>query len=186
MGGQSLWDRIPLGLQRERASDVATIVFAGELLNLEYHAGEQNMNFTKSSAYTAALSALLSSSIAGATEWISTVPVLQPSSKWQVDYADKECRLTGSFGTGKDAIFFRLARGTSFNKFDIILAGLSVPKQTGYVQLRVKFGFDGKVEDFRAESQSVPGRSERLLRWFDGDGAFAKWPEGSVALGNPR
>lgn len=127
------------------------------------------MNFTKPLASIAAFCALLSAQTLSATDQIATALILQPTSNWQVDYAERECRLTRTFGAGKDAIFFRLARGTSFGKFDVILAGLSIPKQTGYVQLKVKVGLDGKDEEFRAESQAVPGRLERLLRWFDGD-----------------
>lgn len=93
---------------------------------------------------------------------------LAPTSQWKVDYAERECRLTRTFGEKKNAILFRLARGSSFDKYDIMLAGLAIPKQGSRIDIHVALEPVGTLVTFKGNNLAVPKRKERLLRWFDG------------------
>jgi len=104
---------------------------------------------------------------------------LQPSSKWVVDYADSECRLTRTFGTGDDQVTLRLARGASLTFYDVVLAGPGLPELPP--QLAVDFSLEpsgqrSKIE--QAYSMMVPGQSFRFVRWYDSAAAaFAGWTD---------
>lgn len=94
---------------------------------------------------------------------------LDPTSQWKVDYAERECRLTRTFGQKDNAILFRLARGTSFTNYDIMLAGLAIPKQSKSVGIEVIIEPQSAKQSFEGENRDVPNRKERVLRWFDGE-----------------
>lgn len=99
------------------------------------------------------------------------IGALAPATPWKVDYAERECRLTRSFGKQDNAILFRLARGTSFSNYDIMLAGLSIPKQSNNVSIIVTLSPQSTEESFKGENRDIPNRRERILRWFDGETA---------------
>ncbi len=110
----------------------------------------------------------------------STPPVesLEPSTPWQIDYADRECRLTRSFGNGDRAILFRLARGATFDRFDIMLAGQSLPRKKRKVAVSMTLEPQAVTETFEGQNLPVPKRSEYVLRWFDGTAeAITKGPK---------
>lgn len=120
---------------------------------------------------------LLASWITGAVAFsvaqAQTQPValeaLRPTSQWKVEYAERECRLTRNFGTDQDLILFRLARGTSFTNYDIMLAGISIPKQSTGVDIEITISAQNSKQSFKGENRDIPNRKERILRWYDGD-----------------
>jgi outer membrane biosynthesis protein TonB len=97
------------------------------------------------------------------------VQSLIPASQWKVDYAERECRLTRTFGEKESAILFRLARGTSFTNYDIMLAGLAIPKQSKSVDIKVTIEPQNTQQSFEGQNRDIPNRKERVLRWFDGE-----------------
>jgi TonB family protein len=106
---------------------------------------------------------------AGAQTKPIEIAALIPSSQWKVDYAERECRLTRTFGERETAILFRLARGTSFTNYDIMLAGLAIPKQSKSVDINVTLDPQNAQQSFEGQNRDVPNRKERVLRWFDGE-----------------
>ena len=97
------------------------------------------------------------------------VEALRPTSQWKVEYAERECRLTRNFATDQDLILFRLARGTSFTNYDIMLAGVSIPKQSKRVDIDITISPQNSTQSFDGENRDIPNRKERILRWYDGD-----------------
>jgi TonB family protein len=96
-------------------------------------------------------------------------PVLAPASPWQVDYADEECRLLRTFGIGDDAVTLRIARGSGLQSFDMVVAGVKIPRLGSGVAIRVTMEPQGMSEDFEGYSMGVPNRPEKFIRWYDGD-----------------
>jgi TonB family protein len=97
------------------------------------------------------------------------VEALRPTSQWKVEYAERECRLTRNFGADQDLILFRLARGTSLTNYDIMLAGISIPKQSKGVDIDITISPQNFTQSFNGENRDIPNRKERILRWYDGD-----------------
>lgn len=95
--------------------------------------------------------------------------ILRPTSQWKVEYAERECRLTRNFGADQDLILFRLARGTSLTNYDIMLAGISIPKQSKGVDIKITISPQNSTQSFNGENRDIPNRKERILRWYDGD-----------------
>jgi TonB family protein len=92
---------------------------------------------------------------------------LLPTSSWHVDYAEQECRLTRTFGEKDALILFRLARGTSFDNYDIKLAGLSIPKSNGKMDVEMTLEPQKITAKFAGSSDSLPHRKEQVLSWYD-------------------
>ena len=57
--------------------------------------------------------------------------VLQPSSKWNIDYNDDSCRLGRKFGEGEQFMFFYLERFEPSDNFMMVVAGAPLGKWTG-------------------------------------------------------
>ena len=95
--------------------------------------------------------------------------ILTPSTPWKVDYAEEECRLLRTFGTGEDAVTMRLARGSGLQSFDMVIAGNKVPRHGGAMKVTMKLEPQGAEGKFDGYSMAVPKRSENFIRWFDGD-----------------
>lgn len=95
--------------------------------------------------------------------------VLAPATPWKVDYAEDECRLLRTFGTGNDAVTMRLARGSGLQSFDMVVAGTNVPRLGSGVKVTMKLEPQGTEGKFEGYSMSVPKRPENFIRWFDGD-----------------
>jgi TonB family protein len=95
--------------------------------------------------------------------------ILTPSTPWKVDYAEEECRLLRTFGTGEDAVTMRLARGSGLQSFDMVIAGIKVPRHGGAMKVTMKLEPQGTEGKFDAYSMAVPKRPENFIRWFDGD-----------------
>lgn len=120
----------------------------------------------------AAILALAAASFQPAQAMTPDKPVLEPSSPWQVDYAQNECRLLRDFGTGKDAITLRLARASGFDSFDMIIAGAPIPRLPA--KLDISFGLEpqNKTQTVEGYSMAVPGQPFRFIRWYDASPEF--------------
>ena len=100
------------------------------------------------------------------------MPLLEPSSPWKVDYADSECRLLRTFGTGDQAVTLRLARGGNPGSVDVIIAGPGIPKLPAMAPIEMKLEPQGLTQSAKAMSMAIPGGGGRLIRWFDGSFAL--------------
>ena len=66
--------------------------------------------------------------------------VLQPTSPWKVNYADENCDLARTFGTGSDAIALHIIRFVPGDDFQMGLVGEAVQAWTSAHVLRLQFG----------------------------------------------
>lgn len=96
-------------------------------------------------------------------------PPLAPSTPWKVDYAEQECRLLRTFGTGPDAVTMRLARGSGLQSFDMVIAGVNVPRLGSRMKIAMKLDPQAVEAAFDGYSMGVPGRPEKFIRWYDGN-----------------
>jgi TonB family protein len=115
------------------------------------------------------LAAVVLSCLSSGTAHAADATVLTPSTPWKVDYAEEECRLLRTFGTGEDAVTMRLARGSGLQSFDMVIAGTNVPRLGGEVKVTMTLEPQGTEGNFEGYSMSVPKRPENFIRWFDGD-----------------
>jgi TonB family protein len=120
--------------------------------------------FLNAGLHIAILAALPVSVSAAAAQ---SLPLLAPSSPWKIDYADNECRLLRNFGSGDAAVTMRLARGSGFDSFDMVIAGASVPKLPQQLDLIMGLEPQGKSQTVEAYSLGLPKRTERFIRWYD-------------------
>lgn len=109
------------------------------------------------------------------------VAALTPSSPWNVDYAEDECRLLRTFGTGDDQIILRIARSASEDDFDLVIAGANLPQLPYRVTLNVGLEPSALVFESPGYSTDVPNSPMRFLRSLDvGGGIFAGLPSARV------
>lgn len=92
---------------------------------------------------------------------------LQPTSAWNLDYAQEECRLSRSFGSGDDQLVLRIARGGSIGAVDMVLAGKGLPRLPSRIGVKVSMPPKDTVATASAYSMPLPGPLERFLRWND-------------------
>ncbi|MFM5949544.1 MAG: TonB family protein [Novosphingobium sp.] len=110
--------------------------------------------------------------VAMAADAPAVTPILEPSTPWQVDYADSECRLLRTFGTGERAITLRIARGGSPGAVDMVIAGPKIPKLSRSIPLTIALQPQGTEQKVDAYSLAIPKVPGRFVRWFDTDLAF--------------
>jgi TonB family protein len=99
----------------------------------------------------------------------ATGPVaLAATSQWNVDYGENECRLLRQFGSGDQMVVLRIAKTVSFDNYDVIIAGASIPQLSLYpsVSLRVD---DGAPITTPGYSERLPSLNARFVRIFDVD-----------------
>lgn len=101
----------------------------------------------------------------------ATGPTLTPSSQWQVDYAEDECRLIRQFGSGDNLVILRLARSTS-QLFDFVLGGPGIPNLPPRRPSRLRLTPQGVEIESTGFSMQVPGQPYHFVRLFDIDAAF--------------
>lgn len=92
---------------------------------------------------------------------------LQPIGPWKLDYAQEECRLVRTFGSGEDQLVLRIARGGAIGSVDMVLAGKGLPKLASRIEVKLTLSPQARTATGSGYSMSVPGRPERFLRWFD-------------------
>lgn len=107
-------------------------------------------------------------SLSLATSALAQTPdSLQPVGPWKVDYAQEECRLTRTFGTGDKQLLLRIARGGTVGSADMVLAGKGLPKLPSRIGVKLTLTPQSQSASSSGYSMSVPGRPERFLRWYD-------------------
>jgi len=114
---------------------------------------------------TVALAATLFANASTAAE----NPALAPSEPWRVDYGEEQCVLLRTFGTGADAVTLRLARGSGLQSFDMLVAGINVPRLGANVRVTMTLEPQATEAEFNGYSMRLPNRPESFIRWFDGD-----------------
>ena len=100
----------------------------------------------------------------------AVAPVLSPQGPWKLDYADEECRLARTFGTGQEALSIQMTRASGLREFGMVIAGTSIPKLPAMTQVTLRLLEQGREEKFNALSVQVPDRSERFVRLY-GEGS---------------
>ena len=124
---------------------------------------------------------LLAAAIAPPVHAQSGKPLLEPSSPWKVDYADSECRLLRTFGTGDQTVTLRLARGGNPGSVDVIIAGPGIPKLPKSVAMEMKLEPQGLTQSAKAMAMAIPSGGGRFIRWFDGSFAlFDRFSENQI------
>lgn len=93
-------------------------------------------------------------------------PVLPPQGPWKLDYADEECRLARTFGTGQETVTIQMTRASGLQEFGFVVAGASIPKLPAMTQVTLRLLEQGREEQFNALSGQVPDRSERFVRLY--------------------
>lgn len=68
--------------------------------------------------------------------------VLAPSSKWSVNYAEDFCRLSRTFGTGREQVGLVLDRFSPGDSFRLILVGDAMRDMSPGTKARIRFGGD--------------------------------------------
>lgn len=81
--------------------------------------------------------------LAGAALVGADVPVLQPSSGWNIDYAESNCALSRSFGTGEEAVSLAIIPQTGGGRVRIALIAKNPDRFTGSGRARIRFDGSG-------------------------------------------
>jgi TonB family protein len=111
----------------------------------------------------------LASPVAAAADDQNAAAWLQPSSTWQVDYAEADCRLLRRFGEGDAAVYLELKRGLAFDSYAWTLYGAALPKYTERVDLTIALEPQGREYRVEALPYVLVDRPEKLLKWSDTD-----------------
>ena len=101
----------------------------------------------------------------------STAP-LEPSSPWNLDYGDTECRLVRDFGTGDKRVALRIARGATLDTYDVILAGYSLPYSTKPLDISFTATPLNLTTEVKASPYAIKNSKLRIWRWFDLEADF--------------
>lgn len=108
-------------------------------------------------------------------------PVLSPQGPWKLDYADEECRLARTFGTGEETLTIQMTRASGVQEFGMVIAGASIPKLPQMTQVTLRLLEQGREEKFNALSAQVPDRSERFVRLYgEGSNIIAEFSDNQV------
>lgn len=96
---------------------------------------------------------------------------LPPSSPWHLDYAENECRLIREFGSGDNQLWLRIARGSSLDKFDMMVGGAALPKSNSIVDMTMSAGSTGPTETKNAlpYTAQIAGTSHNIYRTLGAD-----------------
>lgn len=93
-----------------------------------------------------AFPACLAAAVVGGASVAAKEPLaLVPSSKWSVNYAEDFCRLSRTFGTGREQVGLVLDRFSPGDSFRLILVGDTMRDVSPGIKARVRFG-DGFAE----------------------------------------
>ncbi|WP_379552877.1 energy transducer TonB [Qipengyuania sp. DGS5-3] len=98
-------------------------------------------------SYLGAALALTATSFTPISASAAEPVVLQPSSPWHLDYAEKKCRLSRVFGGdgNKHVLFFE--QGAPGSSRMLVLGGSEVRRFRGSKRVKLQFGFDGPQQD---------------------------------------
>lgn len=98
----------------------------------------------------------------------AVAPVLQPQGPWKLDYADEECRLVRTFGTGPETLTVQMSRGAGLQEFGMVVAGTTIPKLPEMTKVTLRLFEQDQERQFYARSMQLPDRPERLVRLYGG------------------
>lgn len=123
---------------------------------------------------TAMMTALFAGAATSAAAQVPPAIVLTPSSPWQVDYADNECRLVREFGRDSQRIALRIARASSLEYFDVVVAGPGVPDLPLRRSTHIRLQPQAAEIESEGYSMQVPEQSFHFIRLFDVDSPFLR------------
>lgn len=93
---------------------------------------------------------------------------LTPSSSWNVDYAEAECRLSRTFGTGAEIFTLRIKRGANLKGFEYAVAGKSLKIRDWNYNVLLELGPDGASYKLPVLWYRLP-TGEGAFRFFSED-----------------
>lgn len=91
---------------------------------------------------------------------------LLPTSKWEVNYGDAECRLMRRFGTGDGAIYMEITRSLTFESYGWGLYGATLPAYSAVAVLEMELEPQKTSHRLETLSYEIPG-AKRALKWGD-------------------
>ena len=94
--------------------------------------------------------------LASAADAAQAQAPLAPSSSWNVDYAESECRLSRTFGPADDTITLRIIRGASLKAVEYTLAGTSLKIRDWNYNVLLRLGPDGTSHKLPVLSYRLP------------------------------
>ena len=110
--------------------------------------------------------------------------VLQPTSPWKVNYADENCDLARTFGTGADAVALHIIRFVPGDDFQMVLIGEAIEAWTSAHDLRLQFGpSEPVIEAYLDRATTVDGQKLALLT-IDSIGGDKSIVKAKKSLGN--
>lgn len=98
--------------------------------------------------------------------------VLQPTTQWRVNYAENECQLLRTFGSGDQMVALRFARSASSRTFDFVLAAPAMPRFAHRLKVTLRLDPQGVETESDGFSSQITGREEHFLRIFDADASL--------------
>lgn len=107
---------------------------------------------------------------------------LQPTGKWEVEYADEKCRLLRRFGQGGAAVILEIERSLTLEAYTYGIYGRSVPAYSDFRWYRVEFAPQKFVRNVAAWPFEAPGRTEKTIKFEDEDGAISRAMHGDQRI----
>jgi len=94
---------------------------------------------------------------------------LEPTSAWQVDYADADCKLLRQFGSGDERVVLELRRSLAFDNDIWSLYGTGIPTYTYPVNLNLTLEPQHLNRQVEAQPYRLVDHPEKILKWVDID-----------------
>ena len=96
----------------------------------------------------------------------ATAQPLQPTSSWNVDYAENECRLVRDFGQDGNKIWLSLSAGASFTHYSLVIASPSFPATNRFTDIEIKATPLGDTKTVNAMPYSIElnGKKNQVFR----------------------
>lgn len=115
---------------------------------------------------------------------VEPTPTLQPTSKWQVDYALAECRLLRTFGDGDRRVTLQLTRLGVDDALELSLAGPSIPATYTDLPAKVATSTVGAIGGMYGHGYPAEEGAPAMLR-FHANTALAAALRSDTAAGKP-
>lgn len=111
-------------------------------------------------------------------------PPMAPTSKWNLDYAETECRLMRSFGEGKNEVLFQISRYDLIDRWDMGLAGPRFPVTEANQPVTVSTSTVAEVPGMMAQGFASSHDAPATLR-FRPDVDLPKAFRSDIVAGKP-
>lgn len=120
--------------------------------------------------YSFGLKALIAACAALSVATIPTPAVaqpLQPSTPWNVDYAENECRLVRDFGQEGNKIWLSFSAGASFTHYSMVIASPSFSTTNRFTDIEIKATPLGDTKTVNAMPYSIEldGKKNQVFRF---------------------